>query len=271
LIRLFPLLTTGGKIGSASERVKKQRQVCSNRHLRWCNGPKKVRLWCFTMPADQPVRLKVSYKSPQALLAELTKSVGRGGTRIESEKGLPVGTRFIFELRSVGLAQPVEVGGTVIQVLPGPNGKKWLHVKYEPPKDRKGIEAVLQQISNTGRYDKQRKHARVPMHVRVVESHDGPDYRLRDISKGGLGIDVEGTLPAEVRVGATVTVELRLSTGPLKLTGILVWARMASANAPAQFGVKFGELPAQILDVLDRLLALQVLPSPPWIAKLTFH
>jgi Tfp pilus assembly protein PilZ len=224
-------------------------------------------------PAGQPVRLKVSYKSPQALLAELTKSVGRGGARIPSDKPLPVGTRFIFELRSVGLKQAVEVGGTVISVSPAGGGKLWLHVKYEPPTDRTGIDAVLKQIASNSAYDKQRKHPRVPMHVRVVEARDNaPDYRLRDLSRGGAGIDVESPqLPAHARVGAAIALELKLTTGPLKLAAEVVWALPGDAKATARFGVRFTQLPASAAATLDKVLALQVLPAPPWIAKITFH
>ena len=46
------------------------------------------------------MRLKVSYKTPEALLSEFTRSVGRGGVTIESKKSLPVGTRFVFELHA---------------------------------------------------------------------------------------------------------------------------------------------------------------------------
>lgn len=59
-----------------------------------------------------PVRLKVAYKTPESLLGELTKSVGRGGVRIETKKSLPVGTKFVFELRSPGVRDAVEVSGT---------------------------------------------------------------------------------------------------------------------------------------------------------------
>ena len=61
-----------------------------------------------------PVRLKVAYKTPESLLGELTKSVGRGGVRVEARKPLPVGTRFVFELRSPGVKEVVEVHGTVL-------------------------------------------------------------------------------------------------------------------------------------------------------------
>ena len=51
------------------------------------------------------MRLKVSYKTPEALLSEFTRSVGRGGVTIESKKSLPVGTRFVFELRAQGVRE----------------------------------------------------------------------------------------------------------------------------------------------------------------------
>ena len=46
------------------------------------------------------VRLSVTYKSPSALLSEFTRSVGKGGVSIASRKSVPVGTRFVFELKA---------------------------------------------------------------------------------------------------------------------------------------------------------------------------
>ena len=51
----------------------------------------------------QPVRLKVSYKTPGALLSEFTRSIGKGNVSIESGRALPIGTRFVFELHAHGV------------------------------------------------------------------------------------------------------------------------------------------------------------------------
>lgn len=221
-----------------------------------------------------PVRLKVAYKTPESLLGELTKSVGRGGVRIETKKALPLGTKFVFELRSPGVREPVEVMGTVLTVTETAPGTFALHIRYEPPRTRQGLDAVIRRIFDTARFDKHRKTPRIPIHVRATEDRpDTPRYRLRDISAGGVGVDVEGdSLPRHIKVGAPFSITMKLTTGVLSLPGQVVWAvtTRASDTLPPRVGVAFGELKPSARELLDDLLTLKVLPSPPWIARLTF-
>lgn len=221
-----------------------------------------------------PVRLKVAYKSPESLLGELTKSVGRGGVRIETKKALPVGTRFVFELRSPGVREAVEVSGTVLTVAETSPGKFVLHIRYEPPGNRAGLDGVIKRIFETSQYDKKRKTPRIPLHVRATENRpDAPTYRLRDISSGGVGIDVESdTLPRHIKVGAPFLIQMKLTTGLLSVPGQVVWAvtTRASDTLPPRVGVAFGKLPPQVSQLLQDLLTLKALPTPPWIARVTF-
>jgi hypothetical protein len=223
--------------------------------------------------AQKQVRLKVGYKSPEALLAELTKSVGRGGVRIESKKSLPVGTSFVFELHSAGVREPVEVLGTVMSVTESAPGRHVLHIRYEPPKDRQGIESVLRSIHSAGHSDMKRKHPRIPLHVRAVEDRqDSAIFRLRDISKGGVGIDVDGdVMPKHVRPGVPFLMRMKLSTGPLVVGGEVAWTiGTRHDGVPLRLGVSFSRLPPESEQLLDDLLQLRALPTPPWIARLTF-
>lgn len=223
--------------------------------------------------ANKQVRLRVAYKSPEALLAELTKSVGRGGVRIESKRSLPVGTSFIFELHSAGVRDPVEVFGTVMSVTESAPGRHVLHIRYEPPRSRQGIDSVLKSIVSAGRSDKKRKHPRIPLHVRAVEDRqDSAIFRLRDISLGGVGIDVDGeVLPRHVRPAVPFLLRMKLSTGPLVLGGEVVWTNGTRTDGiPLRLGVAFARLPPESEQMLDDLLNLRALPAPPWIARLTF-
>jgi Tfp pilus assembly protein PilZ len=220
-----------------------------------------------------PVRLKVTYKTPESLLGELTKSVGRGGVRIESKKALPIGTEFVFELRSPGVREPVEVLGRVMSVSEVTPGKHALLIKYEAPKQRGGLEAVIRRIFETAQFDKKRSSPRIPMHVRATETRpSSPTYRLRDISQGGVGVDVEGdVLPAHLKVGAAFLMQLKLSTGQLSLPGEIVWAvSTRSGTVPPCVGVRFRQLDTKSADLLDDLLKLRALPTPPWIARVWF-
>ncbi len=225
-------------------------------------------------PLKKQVRLRVAYKTPENLVGELTKSVGRGGVRIESAKKVAVGTAFVFELQSAGVKERVEVSGVVASVSESAPGRYVLHIRYEPPKNRLGIEAVIQRIFDVGQADKNRKSPRVPVQVRAVEDRPGaPNYRIHDLSKGGVGIDVEGsTVPSHIAIGAPFLMQVRLATGPLSVHGEVAWAVNAQRNSPllARFGVAFGTLSPQTLVRLEDLITLKALPAPPWIAKLAF-
>lgn len=221
-----------------------------------------------------PVRLKVAYKTPEALLGELTRSVGRGGVRIESVRSLPVGTRLEFELRSPGVSDPVEVTGTVVTTSQGVPGRWVMHIRYEGPRSRTGIEAVLRRLFETAHYDKRRKSPRTPLRVRATQPRtDAPTFRLRDLGTGGVGVDVEGDrLPPFVQVGTPFHLEVRLTTGALALEGTVIWAdktRFADA-IPPRFGVAFGALDTRARHMLEDLLVLKSLPAPPWISKIAF-
>jgi hypothetical protein len=222
---------------------------------------------------EKPVRLKVGYKSPEALLAELTKSVGRGGVRIESKKSLPVGTRFVFELHTEGVRDPVEVFGTVMSVTESAPGRFVLHIRYEAPRDRDSLEGLLKSIVSASHSDAKRKHPRIPLNVRAVEDRqDSVVYRLRDISRSGVGIDVEAeTMPKHVRPGVPFLLRMKLSNGPLAVSGEVAWTQTRAAG---EGGLRLGVLltpqsPDQARR-LDDLLQLRALPAPPWIARLTF-
>lgn len=220
-----------------------------------------------------PVRLKVSYKSPEALMGELTRSVGRGGVRVESRRALPVGTKFVFELKSAGVEDPVEVQGTVANISESAPGRWVLHIRYEQPHSREGLDAVIGRIFEGARSDAKRRHARLPLQVRAVEDKpQAPVFRLRDISRGGVGIDVEGgALPAYIQVGTPFMLQMKLTEGTLIVHGEVAWAVTSKQDGfPPRVGVRFTQLTADMRRLLDELLALKAMPTPPWIARLHF-
>ena len=223
-----------------------------------------------------PVRLKVNYKSAHTLIAEFTRSVGQGGVTIESRKTVPLGTRFVFELFAQGVKQPVEVFGQVLQVSPGLHGKHLLHIRYDPATDRKGLDVLIQQIFEVHRYEKVRKHPRVPLNLRGTEDAPySPQYVVRDISLGGVGVEVEAEkLPAHVQISRPFLLEVWLSLGTLMLYGEILWTshpppERAKLLNPA-FGVQFGRLRPDTLERLEAIVKLQGLPPPPWKARLSF-
>lgn len=224
--------------------------------------------------AGGPIRLKVGYKTPETLLGELTKSVGRGGVRIEAKRTVPVGTKFVFELKSVGVKESVEVNGVVQTVSETAPGRFVLHIRYEPPRNRQGLDAVLKRIFEATAADPRRKTPRVPLHVRATENQpDSPVYRIRDLSRAGMGLDVEGKrLPTHLGLGTPALLQMRLTTGQLVVHGEIIWMVEpdAARAMSGRVGVSFGKLSSAMETMLDDLLTLKALPQPPWIARLAF-
>ena len=226
--------------------------------------------------SDEPIRLKVAYKTPQALLSEFTRSVGKGGVAIASRKSAPVGTRFIFELRARGVPDVVEVHGEVMSSAEQNGGMFLLNIRYQQPENRVGLDALLKRIFEAQRYEKIRKFVRVPLQLHATEDKaNSIAYLVRDISAGGLGIEIEAPeAPKWVKKGAPVFLELVITLGTLALHGEVVWV----VNPPKDrqklvnpgFGVRFGKLRADTVERLERILVFRGLPPPPWKAKISF-
>ncbi len=224
----------------------------------------------------EPVRLKVTYKTPVALISEFTRSVGKGGVAIASRKMAPVGTRFIFELQAKGVPDVVEVHGEVVSVSPQSGSMFLLNIRYHQPDNREGLDALLRRIFEAQQFEKVRKHARIPLQLRATEDKaNSIAYLVRDVSFGGLGIEIEATdVPRCVKVSEPVFLELTLSLGVLALHGEIVWvmtppkdrARLMNPG----FGVAFGKLRADTIERLERILMFRGLPPPPWKAKISF-
>jgi hypothetical protein len=224
----------------------------------------------------EPVRLKVTYKTPETLLGEFTRSVGKGGVAIESRRKLDLGQRFVFELWAKGLKTPVEVLGEVVQCNPLTKGKYLLNIRYDSATDRKGLDEMLQRINDSHQYEKVRKHPRVPLMLRATqEAPYSPSYAIRDISLGGLGIEIESDkVPPAVKVGTPFLCDIWLSIGTLSLYGEIVWVAIPPPDrakwlSPA-FGVRFGKLRPESKENLARILNLRGLPPPPWKARVAF-
>lgn len=222
------------------------------------------------------VRLRVAYKSPAALLGEFTRSVGQGYVALETHRDVEVGTRFVFELHASGVGQPVEVLGEVVQVSREPGGRRLLTVRYDAGDDRAGLDAVLRRIFETYALEQVRRFPRIPLHLRATEEAPfAPTFLVRDISRGGLGLEVEApALPRAVRVGTPFLLEMGLSIGQLPLHGEVVWTTSSAPGSLAAmspgFGVQFGKLQADVAERLEQLLALSALPPAPWRARVSF-
>lgn len=218
-----------------------------------------------------PVRLRISYRSPESLLQAFTKSVGKGGVSLPSARPLERGTRFLFELTAESVTHPVEVLGEVVDVRRSASGEYFLNIRYVPGRSRKGLDAALMKLFEQHRHEKMRRYPRVPVHLKAQGTTQ--IWSVRDLSRGGAGVELEqGELPRDARLGVPVLLELALASGRLLLHGAIVWATGGTQRprtAPA-LGVEFGRLAMETLRALDRVLVLDGFPSGPWEAELTF-
>lgn len=223
-----------------------------------------------------PVHLRVQYKTPQSLLAEFTRSVGHGHVQLASKKAVPIGTRFVFEMTAEGHQEMVEVHGEVTKLAKSKRGTHLLTVRYEVPDNRKSLDGLLQTIFAAQQFEKLRKHPRIPLTIEAVEQKTGaPPYMVRDLSLGGLGIEIDApALPPWVTPGEPFLLELELTIGMLHLYGEVAWAmspnKQARASLDPCFGVRFGKLRPETVERLKHIITLQSLPPPPWKARLSF-
>jgi hypothetical protein len=171
----------------------------------------------------------------------------------------------------------VEVFGEVVQCTPGmADGKYTLAVRYDQSTDRKGLDAVLRRIFEAHKFEKSRKHPRIPIHLRANEDTPfSPSYLVKDFSRGGTGLEIESpTAPRSVRIGAPFLLEVWISLGTLMLHGEVVWLTQPTPDrvkwVNPKFGVAFGKLRQDTIDRLERILVLRGLPPPPWRARVSF-
>src|SRR5687768_10531511 len=105
----------------------------------------------------QPIELKVEYKRLNAFFADYTKNISRGGTFIQTNKPLPVGTEFVFRLYVPTLPDALAIKGVVVWVVAasdeisevvegeGPPGMG-IRFVYHADDERRGIEAVVERL-----------------------------------------------------------------------------------------------------------------------------
>ena len=60
-----------------------------------------------------PISLKVEYKRLNSFFADYTRNISKGGTFIRTERPLPIGTEFHFELVVPKLQEPLRLRGKV--------------------------------------------------------------------------------------------------------------------------------------------------------------
>jgi len=84
----------------------------------------------------RPIELKVEYQRLNAFFADYTKNISRGGTFIQTETPLPIGTEFLFQLHVPQLDEPIRILGevrwiqTMDDVLGAPGEKAGMGIRF---------------------------------------------------------------------------------------------------------------------------------------------
>ncbi len=98
----------------------------------------------------QPIELKVEYKRLNSFFADYTKNISKGGTFIRTEKPLPEGTEFVFQLTIPSLADPLRIRGLVewISSGEGPSDDPGMGIRflYRDVDERQAIEEVVSNL-----------------------------------------------------------------------------------------------------------------------------
>ncbi len=78
-----------------------------------------------------PIELKVEYQQLNSFFSDYTLNISKGGTFIKTDKPLPLGTEFIFQLTIPELEAPIRLHGAV----------KWIVTQSDASED--SIEAGM--------------------------------------------------------------------------------------------------------------------------------
>ncbi|HET9599508.1 MAG TPA: TIGR02266 family protein [Anaeromyxobacteraceae bacterium] len=97
--------------------------------------------------ARAPIALEVRYRRLNAFFADYTRNVSRGGTFIRTSRPLPPATRFVFKLIVPGRAEPLELAGEVVRVVPaGENAGMGIRFVWDDEQRRAELEAVVERL-----------------------------------------------------------------------------------------------------------------------------
>jgi type IV pilus assembly protein PilZ len=91
-----------------------------------------------------PITLKVDYKRLNTFFADYTKNISKGGTFIKTNRPLPVGTEFVFELSLPSTDEQLRLLGEVVWVVAEPGSEDnppgmGIRFKFEHDAERRGV------------------------------------------------------------------------------------------------------------------------------------
>lgn len=207
-------------------------------------------------------RLRVAYRCPERLLAEVARWAHRCGT-LRARNPLPRGTVLSLELTATGVREPVEILAKVLSVAPLDDGTYRLEVAFQLGR-RGGLDEAVYRILQTKATEPMRRAPRLPVDLDVEGLGPEAGCRLRDLSLTGAGFDLAaGSPPRALAPGAPALLEIALAGGErLSLPGAVAWVWLGPPRRGVArgFAVELEELDLDRLDALDRLLFLRTTP-----------
>jgi len=214
-----------------------------------------------------PIRLSVRYPSARSLLGDYTRSVSKGGVAIESERRPDIGTQFVFEMTSPEVAQMVEIRGRVVWTRASAQpGKYVLGIQYTfaDSERRAQLEHVIETILSEHRYERQRRHPRMPVTIEVQGL--GRIWSMRDLSQGGASLQSSTNDPIGIVAGQRLRLDVRVDAFDAVLEAETIWVAQpfpvhGEQMAAGRLGFRFVGLTAELRALVDRIMRAQVLPT----------
>lgn len=98
-----------------------------------------------------PIELKVEYERRNSFFADYTKNISKGGTFINTETAMPIGTEFIFKLHVADIKEPLLIKGVVRWIIPvkdaeGRDPGMGIQFVYADKKEQATVEAVVKRL-----------------------------------------------------------------------------------------------------------------------------
>jgi type IV pilus assembly protein PilZ len=102
----------------------------------------------------QTIELKVEYKRLNAFFADYTRNISKGGTFIQTDKPLDIGTEFVFKLYVPQLEDPLRIRGLVKwtvrpeEILTGGLATPGMGIRfiYRDDGEREQLERLVEQL-----------------------------------------------------------------------------------------------------------------------------
>src|SRR5215831_6797466 len=214
-----------------------------------------------------PIRLAVRYPSARSLLGDYTRSVSKGGVAIESGRNLEIGTEFVFAMSSPEIVDSVEIHGKVVWTRPAAQpGKFVLGIQYTfaDADRRERLERLIETILGEHRYERQRRHPRVPVTIEVHGA--GRVWIMRDLSLGGTMLQSSTPETLAIGAGQRLRLQVRVEQFDVVIDGEAVWiAQPFPGNegevVAGRFGMRFQDLEPELAEIINQIMRAQLMPA----------